>query len=261
MLPGKWLRIPSWRGVAAVFRWELIRNLHAGWGEVSRGVGLLAVAGILVGLEPILGRDYLELLLPGLTAALLLHPPLRAGSVFAGEEVLPRRWRTLPVPLPWFGLVGFLPRLIVNLLGVLLFLGFFLGSGYSVPFFHHPLFWLGWVLLLPGTLGWGLIVTGLSLLADRTSTLRWGFRRLFEWLGAVFVPAASLPALLHPLHYAVPHAYLAGVGRALQGGSEGLGVVLLTGFGVSLALLLLGAAFYLVVLDRYVQRGRFDSPV
>lgn len=261
MLPTKWLRIPSWRSVAAVFRWELFRSLHAGWGEISRGMGLMAMAGILVSLEPVLGRNYLELLLPGLAAALLLHPLLRAGSVFAGEVVLPRRWRTLPLPLPWFGLVGFLPRLLVNLLGLLLFLSFFAGGGYAVPFLVHPLFWLGWILLIPGALGWGLIITTLALLADRTSSLRWGFRRLFEWIGAVFVPAASLPASVYPLHYAIPHAYLAGVGRGLRGGTEGLGSLLLGGGGVGLLLLLAGVGFYLVVLDRHVQRGRFDPPV
>lgn len=261
MLPTKWLQIPSWRSVAAILRWEVLRRFHAGWSEASRGLGLAAIAGILVTLEPILGRQYVATLLPGVAAALLLHPVLRAGGGFTGEFDLPRRWRTLPVPLPWFGLAGFLPRLAVNLMGTLLLLGFFAGRGYSVSFVVHPLYGLTWLLLIPGALGWGLAISSLSMLTGSVSSIRWGFRRVLEWVGAVFVPAASLPSVLYGLHHAVPHAYLVAAGRGLQGGREALTGTLLIGAATSLVALTVGTLMFVVVLDRHVQAGRFDPPV
>lgn len=261
MFPTKWLQIPSWRSVAAVFRWEMIRHVHAIWGEVARAVGLVALAGILLAVEPLVGRDYVRVLLPGLTAALLLHPVLSAGKLFTRESLFPRRWRTLPVPLPWFGLAGFFPRLALNLLGTVVFLGIFRWSGYGVVYMMHPLFWVGWFLLVPGALGWGLIVTSLALLTGQGTSLRWGTRRLFEWVGAVFVPASALPVFVLPFHYLVPHGYLAELGRTLGGGTNrSVLKALVGGAGIGLLVLVAGGCCFAYVLHRYVQTGRFDHP-
>ena len=245
------------RRLKLLLRYEFLKTMNRSWFVFSRLVGLLAIAGIILTIPRGTAGDYIELLLPGLATVFLLHPFLKAGKVFAESYSLPTSWRDLPVPQQLFVFCGLPGELVLNLGGLLIFFLLMTAGGYSTAFLVNPYYWLFYFSLLPGALGWGLVLNSLGLLVEEEKIAPAG-RRVIEWLGGVFVLADWLPTGLYQLSFIFPHSYLAGLGRELVRNQQPGSLFYPAGAAVSFTVLLVGVVVFQLVLERALQDGKID---
>ncbi len=248
------IKIPSITQLKGWLSWEVEQLFIRGLGQLFQLAGLLAVAMVLIVLRP-QATELIDQLSVGLIGLLILHPFLCCGEAVV-DRTMPRRWFSTPAFPLLFVVAGVLNRWLINLFGMLLF-ALVLGlAGLPVQFLFSPRYWLLFVLLVPGLVGWGLIVQGLRLIVERGSSIRQGVQRFFELLGGVFFRPAALPFWLFPLHYLIPHAYLNELARDLLETPQHGFFYYFLGVIISLLLFSGGVVIFFRFLDDYIQSGR-----
>jgi len=234
--------------------WELQRLLNRSWRELFRLVGLLSITLVFI---TIAGRGYekiIEELAIGFVGLLLLHPFMRAGESYVRSNI-PRRWLSSPVSLEMLAFSAVLGRWFLNLIGLLVFVIILSLAGFNFAFLFSPLYWLLFLLLVPGALGLGLFFNGLGLWVGELP-IRRGVDRVVELLGAVFFRPIHLPVWLYGLSWLIPHTYLNELGRDLSLEAHWSPAFFFVGILVSLALFIGGTVIFFRNLDDYIQSGQ-----
>jgi ABC-type multidrug transport system permease subunit len=245
----------SWR---VLLEWEFLRTLNRGWQVFARLIVLGILLVLIVLLEDVIGENYFSVLLPGLATIFLLHPFLYCGSQLSSRFELPFAWRSTPVNLMFFVYAGVVPEFLVSFIGFIIFFIILAILGVVPLFFTAPLYWIIFLALIPGAIGWGLILHAIELMAETDGSVAFAGRRLIELLGVVFILPAWLPTWIYPLHYLFPHSYLAQFGRGVWLSESFAPLYYSAGVAIGFVLLAAGMTIFSLVLDITVQRGGFD---
>ncbi len=248
------LKLPTYSQVKGWLDWELQRLLNRSWRELFRLLGLLSLSLVFIVIARQGYEKIVQEVIIGFVGLLLLHPFLRAGEPYV-RGVIPRRWLSSPVSLQMLAFSGVLGRWFLNLIGLVVFVIILSLAGFSFAFLLSPLYWLLFLLLLPGTLGLGLFFNGLGLWVGELP-FRGGVYRAIELLGAVFFRPFHLPAWLYGLSWLVPHTYLNELARDLTLAAHWSPAFYIVGIMVSLGLLAGGTVIFFRHLDDYIQSGQ-----